>query len=98
MFVLRFLSLIQKFFCVLQLKIRKVKVSFGQRPGEDLETMLKQSSDLLFCDEGGNITCCFANEICEDSSDLQENQVNFKRYKGNFSVQLVGASLGFEYC
>ena len=72
-------------------------MSFGQRPGEDLETMLKQSSDLLFCDEGGNITCCFANEICEDSSDLQENQVNLRRYKGNFSVQLGGASLGFEY-
>ena len=72
-------------------------MSFGKRPGEDLETMLKQSSDLLFCDEGGNITCCFANEICEDSSDLQENQVNLKMYTGSFYVQLAGASLGFEY-
>ena len=76
-------------------------MSFGQRPGEDLETMLKHSSDILFCDKGGNYTCCFANEICEDSSDLQENQVNLKRYTGNFSVQLAGASLswslGLEY-
>ena len=53
-------------------------MSFGQRPGEDLETMLQQSSDLLYCEEGGNTTCCFAHEICEDSTDLHQNQVNSK--------------------
>ena len=71
---------------------KKVKVSFGQRPGEEMTTMLKQSSDLFYCKEGGNVTCCYAQEICEDSTDLQENQVNLKRHctmLGHYLLQIT---------
>ena len=41
-------------------------MSFGHRPGEKMKTKVKQTSDLIYCDKGGNITCCFANELCEE--------------------------------
>ena len=45
-------------------------MSFGHKPGEEMKTKLKQSSDLLYCDKGGNITCCFDNEVCVNFLDL----------------------------
>ena len=51
----------------------KVKVASGNSPGEEMTGKLVQASDILFCEKGGNLTCCFSNVQClEDWHQLND--------------------------
>ena len=54
----------------------KVKVAFGNTPGDE-KTKMEQSADVLYCDKGGTLTCCYTNEKCINNFDTINDKVHF---------------------
>ena len=46
-----------------------------------MKTKVKPTSDLIYCDKGGNITCCFVNEQCEEGFKEINKEVRWKDAK-----------------
>ena len=77
-------------------------------PGHQKEEEVWQASDILFCENGGNLTCCFSNVECledheygEDYHDnkdvlswecLRENEVTKLDEEGNCATISHGRS------
>ena len=61
--------------CVLVCSFGKVKVAFGNEPGHE-KTKMEQSADVLYCDKGGTLTCCYTNEKCINNFDTINDKVN----------------------
>ena len=45
-------------------------------PGHQKENEVWQASDILFCENGGNLTCCFSNIKCQEDNEYGEDYHN----------------------
>ena len=53
----------------------KVNIEYGKSVGQNMTNTWQQHSDILHCDKGGKLICCFSNQTMCNGLQFINDQV-----------------------